>query len=217
MFIKTIYTLYFLSTLIYIICFFKELFDINLKYFTFYLVFMSSFEIIAHYVSDILELETLLIYNILTFFEFNCLLFFIREILSFKKTKKVVTVIVLVFNVIYLLSTLYLCFQGNYMLKYNEIASISGSFSITIAIFLFFKDFINSDRILNFKKSLSFWIAVGLLIYYLGTIPITSIMNSMQSITKSEVHLLFNIQYVLVTIMYSIFIFGALWSQKKEQ
>ena len=217
MFIKTIYTLYFLSTLIYIICFFKELFDINLKYFTFYLVFMSSFEIIAHYVSDILELDTLLIYNILTFFEFNCLLFFIREILSFKKTKKVVTVIVLVFNVIYLLSTLYLCFQGNYMLKYNEIASISGSFSITIAIFLFFKDFINSDRILNFKKSLSFWIAVGLLIYYLGTIPITSIMNSMQSITKSEVHLLFNIQYVLVTIMYSIFIFGALWSQKKEQ
>ena len=103
------------------------------------------------------------------------------------------------------------------MLKYNEIASISGSFSITIAIFLFFKDFINSDRILNFKKSLSFWIAVGLLIYYFGTIPITSIMNSMQSITKSEVYLLFNIQYVLVTIMYSIFIFGALWSQKKEQ
>lgn len=217
MFIKTIYTLYFLSTLIYIICFFKELFDINLKYFTFYLVFMSLFEIIVLYVSDILELDTLLIYNILTFFEFNCLLFFIREILSFKKTKRVVTVIVLVFNVIYLLSTLYFCFQGNYMLKYNEIASISGSFSITIAIFLFFKDFINSDRILNFKKSLSFWIAVGLLIYYLGTIPITSIMNSMQSITKSEVNLLFNIQYVLVTIMYSIFIFGALWSQKKEQ
>jgi hypothetical protein len=178
---------------------------------------MSSSEIIAHYVGDVLKLDNLLVYNILTYFEFNCLLFFIKEILSFKKTKKVVTAIILVFNVIYLLSTLYLCFQGNYMLKYNEIASISGSFSITIAIFLFFKDFINSDRILNFKKSLSFWIAVGLLIYYLGTIPITSIMNSMQSITKSEVYLLFNIQYVLVTIMYSIFIFGALWSQKKEQ
>ena len=217
MFIKTIYTLYFVSTLIYIICFYKKLFDINLKFFTFYLVFMTLCELIVGYVDNILELDTVLIYNILTYLEFNCLLFFIREILSFKKTKKVVTVIVLVFNVIYLLSTLYLCFQGNYMLKYNEIASISGSFSITIAIFLFFKDFINSDRILNFKKSLSFWIAVGLLIYYLGTIPITSIMNSMQSITKSEVYLLFNIQYVLVTIMYSIFIFGALWSQKKEQ
>lgn len=217
MFIKTIYTLYFVSTLIYIICFYKKLFDINLKFFTFYLVFMTLCELIVGYVDNILELDTVLIYNILTYLEFNCLLFFIREILSFKKTKKVVTVLVLVFNIIYFLSTLYLCFQGDYLLTYNDIASISGSFSITIAIFLFFKDFINSDRILNFKKSLSFWIAVGLLIYYLGTIPITSIMNSMQSITKSEVYLLFNIQYVLVTIMYCIFIFGALWSQKKEQ
>jgi hypothetical protein len=178
---------------------------------------MTLCELIVGYVDNILELDTVLIYNILTYLEFNCLLFFIREILSFKKTKKVVTVLVLVFNIIYFLSTLYLCFQGDYLLTYNDIASISGSFSITIAIFLFFKDFINSDRILNFKKSLSFWIAVGLLIYYLGTIPITSIMNSMQSITKSEVYLLFNIQYVLVTIMYCIFIFGALWSQKKEQ
>jgi hypothetical protein len=106
----------------------------------------------------------------------------------------------------------------NYLQIYNGIASISGSFIVTIAIFLFFKDFINSDKISNFKKSLSFWISSGLLIYYLGTIPITSIMNYMQSINdKAEVHFLFNIQYVLVALMYSIFIFGALWSQKKEK
>ena len=216
MFIKLIYTLYFISTLIYIKCFFKKTFDINLKYFSAYLFFMLLFEGIAYYFNHVLKFSSLPVYNILTFFEFNCLLFFIREILPFKVTKKIVIGIILVFNIIYFSSNLYAIYQGDYLLKYNDLASITGSFSVTIAIFLFFKDFINSDSILNFKKSLSFWITVGLLIYYLGTIPITTLMNSMQSITKSEVHLLFNVQYILVTIMYCIFIFGALWSQKKE-
>lgn len=218
MFVKILLILYFLSVLIYTYHYFKKSFDIKLRYFIGYLFFMLLFELIAQLVKYTLKFDNVLVYNILTFLEFNCLLLFISGLLYFVSTKKVLVALIITFNVIYVLSTIYYIVLRNYLQIYNGIASISGSFIVTIAIFLFFKDFINSDKISNFKKSLSFWISSGLLIYYLGTIPITSIMNYMQSINdKAEVHFLFNIQYVLVALMYSIFIFGALWSQKKEK
>ena len=218
MFVKILLILYFLSVLIYTYHYFKKSFDIKLRYFIGYLFFMLLFELIAQLVKYTLKLDNVLVYNILTFLEFNCLLLFLSGLLYFVSTKKVLVALIITFNVIYVLSTIYYIVLRNYLQIYNGIASISGSFIVTIAIFLFFKDFINSDKISNFKKSLSFWISSGLLIYYLGTIPITSIMNYMQSINdKAEVHFLFNIQYVLVALMYSIFIFGALWSQKKEK
>lgn len=218
MFVKILLILYFSSILIYTYHYFKKSFDIKLGYFIGYLFFMLLFELTAQLVKYTLKLDNVLVYNILTFLEFNCLLLFIRGILYFMSTKKLLIGLIVAFNVIYALSTIYYIVLRNYLQIYNEIASVSGSFLVTIAIFLFFKDFINSDKISNFKKSLSFWISSGLLIYYLGTIPITSIMNYMQSINdKAEVRFLFNIQYVLVALMYSIFIFGALWSQKKEK
>lgn len=218
MFVKILLILYFSSILIYTYHYFKKSFDIKLGYFIGYLFFMLLFELTAQLVKYTLKLDNVLVYNILTFLEFNCLLLFIRGILYFMSTKKLLIGLTVAFNVIYALSTIYYIVLRNYLQIYNEIASVSGSFLVTIAIFLFFKDFINSDKISNFKKSLSFWISSGLLIYYLGTIPITSIMNYMQSINdKAEVRFLFNIQYVLVALMYSIFIFGALWSQKKEK
>lgn len=218
MFVKILLILYFLSVLIYTYHYFKKSFDIKLRYFIGYLFFMLLFELIAQLVKYTLKFDNVLVYNILTFLEFNCLLLFLSGLLYFVSTKKVLVALIITFNVIYVLSTIYYIVLRNYLQIYNGIASISGSFIVTIAIFLFFKDFINSDKISNFKKSLSFWISSGLLIYYLGTIPITSIMNYMQSINdKAEVHFLFNIQYVLVALMYSIFIFGALWSQKKEK
>lgn len=218
MFVKILFFLSFLSVLIYIFYYFKKSFEIKLKYFTLFLVFMLLFEVIADLVHSVLELDNVIVYNILTFLEFNSLLFFIKDITHFKSTKKVITRLTAVFNIIYFLSTIYYIVFHSYLQIYNEIASISGSFMITIAIFLFFKDFINSDKIANYKKSLSFWISSGLLIYYLGTIPITSIMNYMHGIKdKTEVIFLFNIQYILLVIMYSVFIFGALWSQKKDK
>lgn len=218
MFVRILFTLSFLSVLIYIFHYFKKSFEIELKFFTLYLFFMLLFEFIADLVHSVLNLDNLIVYNILTFLEFNSLLFFIRGILYFKATKRIIIFLVVAFNIIYFLSTTYYIIFRDFLQIYNDIASISGSIAVTVAIFLFFKDFIYSDKIANFKKSLAFWISSGLLIYYLGTIPTTSIMNYMQGINnKAEVLFLFNIQYVLVAAMYSFFIFGAIWSQKKEK
>ncbi len=176
---------------------------------------MFACEMIASYVKYNLELDNLWVYNTLTFVEFNFLFLFAKQILFSAKTQKTVTVVRILFNVVYFLTTLYYLYQGTYFEVYNSIASISGSLLIAIVLFLFYKDFLSSNEILNYKRSLTFWIAFGLLFYYLGTIPITSILNNMKGTSMAVIDYLYNIQFVLVIFMYSCFILGALWSQKR--
>ncbi|KGL58977.1 hypothetical protein PHEL85_3250 [Polaribacter sp. Hel1_85] len=214
MLINIIYLLSFLSTLIFAIFYFRKSFDINLRYFSAYLFFMFLFEIIASFVKY-QGYDNLWIYNMLTLIEFNCLFFFLRSIILSIKVKKIVLYIVYIFNAIYILTNIYYLFLENYLVTYNSIVSISGSFLISIVIFLFFRDFLNSDKILNYWKTLSFWISFGLLFYYLGTIPFTSIINFMSDIPQSSKIYLIKVQFFLTIFMYSCFIFGALWSQKQ--
>lgn len=211
---NVVYFLLFLSVIIYAFSYFRNSFEIDLKFFVIYLGCVFSFEIIALYLHSV-ERDNLFLYNILTFLEFNCLLFFLKEDLELKSEKLNIKLIIKIFNIIYVLSSIYYLVFESLTKKYNSIASISGSVLLTIALFLFFKAILNSNKILNYKKSISFWIAFGLLVYYLGTIPITSIMNYMSNLSKEIVIYLFNIQIVLSYFMYSCFIFGVLWSHKK--
>ena len=211
-----IYFLLFFSVLIYTFSYFKDIFDVDLKFFVVFLACAFFVEIAALYLHSE-QIDNLILYNILTFIEFNCLLFFLKEDLVIQDEKFKVRLIIIVFNIVYTISSIYYIIYESLLQKYNSIASIAGSVLLTIALFLFFKGLLNSNKILNYKKSLSFWIAFGLLVYYLGTIPITSIMNSMSNLSKEIVIYLFNIQIGLSYFMYSSFIFGILWSHKKAK
>lgn len=214
MLINIIYLLSFISTLIYVVFYFRKSFDINLRYFSAYLFFMFLFEVIAKYVKY-LGYDNLWIYNNLNFIEFNCLFFFLRGIILSIKIKKIVLYIMYIFNTIYIITNIYYLLLEKYLVTYNSIASISGSLLISIVVFLFFRDFLNSDKILNYRKTLSFWISFGLLFYYLGTIPFISIINFLNDIPQLSKIYLIKVQFFLTIFMYSCFIFGALWSQKQ--
>ena len=214
MLINFIYLLSFLTTIIYSTFYFRKNTEINLKYISVYLFFMFLSELLASFIAY-LGYDNLWVYNSLTFIEFNCLFFFFRGIILSKRINEIVLYIVFVFNVIYLITNIYYLWLGSYLATYNSIASISGSFFISIVIFLFFRDFLYSDKILSYWRTLSFWMAFGLLVYYIGTIPITSVLNSMIGLPKKIVSYLFNIQILLTIFMYCCFITGALWSQKR--
>ncbi|WP_439127863.1 hypothetical protein [Polaribacter sp.] len=216
MILNSLFTLYFIAIVIYAYNFLLKKFDIDLKYFVAYLFSMLSFELFIISFEELLNGNSLKVYNVLTFLEFNLLLLFIKEILSVKSSRKIVNYLIIIFNLVYFITSFYYLFKGNYFSTYNSISSVSGSFIITIAVFIFFKDFINSDRILNFKKSLSFWICVGLLVYYLGGIPATLTLNAITHLKRADHLFILNINPFLALCMYSIFIFGVLWSQKKE-
>ena len=84
---NVVYFLLFLSVIIYAFSYFKNSFEIDLKFFVIYLGCIFSFEIIALYLHSV-ERDNLFLYNILTFIEFNCLLFFLKEDLELIKKFK---------------------------------------------------------------------------------------------------------------------------------
>ena len=141
MLINLVHFFSFLSVLIYAVFYFKKSFEINIKYFSGYLFVLFFFGVLASYLRDKIGYN-LIVYNILTFFEFNLLLLFFKGILSSKSIQKTILIFIYTFNVCYVLSSLYFFFFGDYLDDYNLIASIFGSIIITIVLFLFFKYYI---------------------------------------------------------------------------
>ena len=209
-----VYILLIVAVIVYSVFYFKRSFEIRLKYFLIYLVITLLLEILSAYLYS-KNKDTIWVYHILLFFEFNSLLLFFREITESKSTKKFTNILICVFNLVYLLSSMYYYEIGSYLVQYNAIASVFGSVLITISLVFYYKEFLVSDRILNYKKSISFWITFGLSVYYLGFIPFTSIINLMSDIPSELKDYFFMLPVFLSIFMYSCFIFGALWSQKQ--
>lgn len=79
---------------------------------------------------------------------------------------------------------------------------------LMFSIILFLYQTFNSDKILEIKNYLPFWISVALLIFFIGCIPISFFRT-----TVSE-NIYFFILFMLNMISNGIFILGLLWNQQ---
>ncbi len=116
-----------------------------------------------------------------------------------------------------------LYFLTNYLLvsnSWNDIQSIPysfGSLLVILAVFAFLIELFKSDQVLQVHKFLIFWVSIGLLFYYLISMPLNVIRFSLinrVSYTKSW-SIVFSIQYVANILMYLSFIYGFIWSSMK--
>ncbi len=151
-------------------------------------------------------------YNLMSLIEFNLLFLFYRAKAVNILTKRVIGVSFLLYNVIYIFSSIYYG-NGVFTIIYNTIAPVFGAALIGVVLMLYLREFLLSEKILNYKKNIYFWITTGLLLYYLGTMPLTAIFNFMKP--NSSFLSLYKIQYLLTIIMHSCFLIGLLWSWKK--
>ena len=101
----------------------------------------------------------------------------------------------------------------NFILEWSELPYIIGSFFIIGTILFYFVELLRSEKILLFHRTLLFWVSVGLLLFFAGTLPFTIKMNGYALIPK--IHKLFLIMYILAIAMYLIFTFGFIWSKKE--
>jgi hypothetical protein len=82
--------------------------------------------------------------------------------------------------------------------------------NIGLLVFLYLRELLLSDEVLNYKNMLSFWVSVGFLIFYLPSIPFFSLVGYMKNRD------LFPILHFLIIIMNIIISFGLIWCNKKE-
>lgn len=140
--------------------------------------------------------------------------FFILQIRS-QRLRKLLTWASAVFLISSLLN---LIFSGEYFTAYITYTPLAGSILLSVCIACYLFDMITSDKILHFFKSLSFYVAVGALIWHLVFTPMFiynkfNIMNSSPDFVKVYLMTLGLLNFY----MYSLFVIGFFIEMKYEK
>lgn len=93
----------------------------------------------------------------------------------------------------------------------------TGSITLFILVVLYLYRLLNSDRILEFYKVPGFWISAGVLLFYLGSLPIHVLWNYTATLEPAALTISKNIFYILMYGMYCCFLIGIYCTKWTEQ
>ena len=177
------------------------------KFFVSYAIVVVVFEYIVQ-LAYFYGYQTKDIYNIYTFFEYN-----IVALIYFKLTVELVShkwikYLMVLFNLIYILSFIFIPIQ-NYTV-------LLGAVIVCLFMFFYLKELLQSDQIINFQNSLPFWITIGFLLYYLTTIPFYTALYVIGIESKSDSIILFTSQQIIIILTHVCFIGGLIWGTKEK-
>ncbi len=122
--------------------------------------------------------------------------------------------IVLVLAGIYILFSLYNSFIQNPISNIMIWNALFGAIALIICIILYFIEFLRSDKILQAKSDLLFWISTAYLLFYVGYTPIRIAKLTLGGDGINLYSLVF-LQMLLVMLLNFCLIAGMLWSKKK--
>lgn len=177
------------------------------RYFLYYLwysVFTETISVISAYIFNHDFVTIILLYDIVSFSFF---IFWYFTILNKSINKKILLIAVVFFYGV----TIYeFCFL-DWMVT-NKYTLISGAIVIIIGSFLYFSEILKSNKILNIKEDLRFWIGTGLLLFNVGYIPIEIFKEIFNA--HNEVRII--ILICLNVILYTCYSLGFIWAKKEE-
>lgn len=90
----------------------------------------------------------------------------------------------------------------------------AGNIILIILIMIFFVKLIGSQDILHYKYNMMFWVCLGLLIYYLGTLPFWGLRNMLLASYPKLFRTYWYIQFGFDYLMYIFFVIGFVCSRR---
>ena len=168
------------------------------------LFFVVTFfvEITGIYLSKIRK-PNFWVYHFYTVFEYFIIFFLYANLLREKKYLKIS------YGLLFLLILLWVITFFNK--NYTHYTLIVGSINTGVLVFLYLRELLMSNEIVNYKKLLPFWVSVGFLVFHLPAIPFFSFWNYLKNRD------LLPILHSLIVLMNVIISFGLLWSNKKVE
>lgn len=100
--------------------------------------------------------------------------------------------------------------------SFTSLSYLVGNLILLLNILHFFFNLSQSDRILFFYRERMFWISLGLLIFWLGSLPYYGLFNYLN---KNYYDLLVTYCWFVMTfnyIMYTLFMVGIVWGKKNS-
>ena len=150
------------------------------------------------------------IYNLLDTISFLTYYYIFYHSIITKRYKLLIKIFAISYII---LSIINWAFIQNFFIELQSFLFIIGAVFLIISIIFYFIEFLKSEKVLLFHKSLLFWMSVGLLLYYAGNIPFAAKFNGYALIPG--IHQLFLIVSLLSITMYICFIIGFIWSKKE--
>jgi len=198
-----------LSAMTAILCFFKYK-ETVLRYFPIILLYTFLSESLATYLLGYPD-NTVLIYNIYNIIFF---LFFYYVFWSFVQRTRYKKAIVFCIGV-FLIACIINPFFQNFIFISQLIIYVIGGLLLISCIILYFIEILYTSNVMRIQQDLLFWISVGLLIFYVGYIPI-KLIRFFFTTANDSLPFLRSLQLLLILIMHSSFIIGFLWTTKKS-
>jgi hypothetical protein len=184
------------------------------KWFPVYLAFIILGEMAGNYLNHTKEylLKRDMINYIVIPAEF---IFFYWVYLQNANTQKRKYLILSCF-LVYLLSFIadQLFFSGKKLFFLSFSYSI-GNLTLLVAIIAFYIQLAGSNDIMQFKKIRLFWVSLGLLIFYLGTLPYFGLFRLLFYEFKSTYVIYTYVMFACNWIMYILFTISFIWARPK--
>lgn len=184
------------------ILYYKKHKNITYTIFLVYVLLVVIVEIAASFLNE-LKIANTTLFNIYTFFEINTVALLYYYLVKGNTGRNIIKIGTTIFNAFYLLSFVYITL--------SSFSLTVGGIFVSFYMLIFLREFLNSDRIINFKKYLFFWVTASLLLYYMGSTPYQTILNTF-GINNTGTSI---IQIVITMLKNLFFIYGILWSNKK--
>ncbi|WP_147677484.1 hypothetical protein [Algibacter pacificus] len=169
-----------------------------------FLAFVVFTEVAAVVCVSMCHIKSYWVYNMFTVISGSFYLYWFYQILSYKK-------LILAFGLLFFISIVLALFQERFFLGLWRIPLTTITVLVLICSTLYFSELLNSSRVITFKTEQQFWLVTGLLIFYLGFLPLQLLMPY---IKIKGADYLFAIM-LLNIIMYGFFTISFLCLRKK--
>lgn len=176
------------------------------KYFLFFLWYTFLVDLLGGVVGDVFEQDNYWVYNsymITSFLFYFGWYYTILKRPIFKKT-------VVAFGGTFIIVSIASLFLENWQEYYAFTFFVGAVFLLVLTLF-HFHQLLNSDEVLIVKYKLSFWISTGLLLFYMGMIPLIFLLEYSSIENLSFTILLISLNLIL----YSLYIIGFSWTKKE--
>ena len=177
----------------------------GLRIFPFFLMLTLVVEILGWQLSEHGKHNTDL-YNFFSVAAFTYYMYLLMEVVYSRRAKR---------NILYTMSLYAIISLGNilFVQKINSFHTMTyslGCLLIVVVSMYYFYELLQVPRSIDLKKEPVFWIAAGLLFFYICTLPVLGVLNYLFSIPGVIGRSLEDIISILNVLLYSLFTIGFL-------
>ncbi|RZJ53790.1 MAG: hypothetical protein EOO44_07295 [Flavobacterium sp.] len=167
-------------------------------------------EVVGYYFTQWTGLLNYYVYNFYMFVTFVAYIVLLRSLLQ-KITNRISAALFLIlFIVSFFLNILYFKEDINHSFTYSFAI---GVILVMLLSCLYLVEIFNSDKILNFKKSVFFWYILGILVFHVPFLPFMLAINWF--LIKQDESVFSLVLFILNFLAHGCFIIGFVWSEKK--